>query len=118
MQVVMMAALLFCVFLCPHSADAIHGEYSISESGLECLDLCDRHDHGHHRECEIDASHSHEFRDDTSSISLLKVYCVSWTYVLLSLEEPKHSVCYPDIMAGISSHSFAVRQLDTIILRV
>lgn len=114
----MMAALLFCVFLCPHRADAIRGEYSISESGLECQGLCECHDHGQHHECEIDVSHSHDFRDDTSSVSLFKIYCVSLNYVLLTLEEPKNSVCYPDIMACINSHSLAIRHLDTIILRV
>jgi hypothetical protein len=117
-KVVMMMALLFCIFLCPHSADAVQADCSICEPGVECHDLCDCQSHSHQHECALDALHSHEFRDDTGLAFNWNFGHFNWTHVLLSFEEPRHPVCYSDVMANISSRSFAIRQLDTIILRV
>jgi hypothetical protein len=116
-QLVMLMALLFCVFLCPHSADARNVD-SICESGIECLDLCENHGHEHHHECELDGSHSHQYRNDTSS--LVEYVHIRWVCLTLLIGEPNqnYSFHYSDHMADRSSHTYAVRHLDKIILRV
>lgn len=116
-QLVMLMALLFCVFLCPHSADALPVD-SGCETGIECLDLC--HDHGseHHHECELDGSHSHQYRDETSLFNdLVQVRWVCLAIVFHAMES-KSSFQYLDRLYVRSYHTYAVRHLDKIILRV
>lgn len=117
-KVIMMMAILFCVFLCPHDADALSGDLTVCEQGTEHSDLCDCQDRSHHHECELDSSHSHEFRDDTASTIIFNFEHINWAYIAQLFEEPLKPFVYSDMMVRFSSHSFAVRHLDTIILRV
>jgi hypothetical protein len=113
-----MMAILFCVFLCPHSSDAFIDECSVCEPCIECQDLCECTGSSHEHEHCIDASCVYDFQSNETFDLVWTFDQIDWVHALLLLDEPKHPVCYPDIMAGISSHSFAIRQLDTIILRV
>ena len=116
-QLVMLMTLLFCIFLCPHGADALHVD-SACESGIECLDLC--HDDGaeHHHNCELDGSHSHQYRNDTSSLDeFVQVRWICVTILLYEAEQPTSFQCL-EKRAYQSTHTYAVRHLDKIILRV
>lgn len=117
-KVAMMMALLFCVFLCPHSADAFIDECAVFAPGIACQDLCECHDHGHHHTCEIDVSHSHEFLDDTSLALSLDFNQIGWVRIAPPLEEPQPPIHYFDVLVRSSIHTYAVRHLGTIILRV
>ena len=116
-KIVMMMALLFCIFFCPHSADAIQDECSTSEPAVACQNLCDCSSSSHQDEYCLE-SFIYDFRGDTSLTVYWNFDHVDWAHSVLSLDEPKHPICYSDIVARFSSHSFAVRHLDTIILRV
>ena len=113
----MMMALLFCVFLCPHGADAIQDKSIAFESVVACQDMCDCSGPNQQDDYCVESC-DYELRDETSLTVYWNFDHIDWTYALLSFEEPQHPVCHPDIVANINSHSFAVRQLDTIILRV
>lgn len=116
-QLVMVMALLFCIFLCPQGADAVWDECSVSQPSIECQDMCDCSEPVEHTDFCADSC-VYEYRDD----NLLTIYCnfdhIDWTYVILSFEEPQQPVCRTGIMANLNSHSFTVRHLDSIILRV
>lgn len=119
-KVVMMMALLFCLFLCPHGADAFQDACPVCEPGIECRGLCDCQDHHHNsqHECALDALHSHTFRDDTSLTFCLDIDHLDWAHAALFPDEPQRSFRNLSMVARVSSHTFAVRHLDTIILRV
>lgn len=109
-------AVLFCLFACPHGSAALPDVCAVCGPEIECQDLCDCH--GHQHECVLDAAHPHQFRDDTSPVFSLALAGAGWIYAVLALDEPRHSFRCPNLMARFSSHSFAIRHLDTVILRV
>ena len=114
---VMMMAVLFCVFLCPHHAESLNIA-SGCESGIECLDLCDHHGPDHHHECELDGSHSHQYRNETSSLDeFVQVQWICVAILLYEAEQPT-SFQFLEKRAYQSTHTYAVRHLDKIILRV
>ncbi len=112
----MFVAILFCLLMCPHDSFGAEQECRVCEAGFECQDLCDCHSPQH--QCALDSLHSHEFRDDTSSTSIQFNFDLSLVHVALLLDGPKHPFLYSDTIACSSAPSFAVRHLDTIILRV
>ena len=110
-------SMLFCLLMCPHDSLGVERGYHVCEAGFECQDLCDCQSHDHQQQCNVD-SYVHEIRDDTALPLPLDFNMVIWAHVALLLDEPQNPFVYSDMMARFSSHSFAVRHLDTIILRV
>ena len=115
-KVSMLMALLFCVFLCPNNSSAFQDDCSASESVVACEDLCESpcpspEDGGCFESCVYD------LRDEASFTVCWSVVHVDWDYIALLFNKPEHTVCYSDPMTR-SSHSFAIRHLDSIILRV
>jgi hypothetical protein len=109
--IMMMMAILFCVLICPHRA---HGSLGDGANTYTASCLC--HDHDTSHGCDCDAMHTHEFRDTKTP-----VFCASpaspnsWhaaTPPSTPLLKPHHATDEQ------RSHTFAVRHLDTIILRV
>ena len=117
-KVVMIMTLLFCVFLCPHGTDAALDEAVPAESAIECQHECESENHGHRHECELDILHSHEFRDDRSGELYPDFSRITWSVLVILPEQSQRFVQRDDAMARICSHTFAVRHLNTIILRV
>ena len=117
-KVVMMMALLFCLFLCPHGASAESEVCSVCGPEMVCHDLCGCQSQGPQHECAFDSAHSHEFRDDTSQIACLDLSNVLWVCVVAAVDAPQEVALFSDLVAASCSHTFAVRHLDTIILRV
>lgn len=116
-QLVMLMTLLFCIVLCPHEADAGWDEYSVYQPSIECQDWCDGPEPDENTDlCENVCVY--EYRSDTSRTVDWGLNQFDWTQVTQSCDEPNPPVCYTDIMANICSRSFAIRHLDTIILRV
>lgn len=113
----MMMALLFCIFLCPHSADAFLDDCFVSQPDIECQDMCDCSSPSQQDEYCLESC-VYELRDDAPLSVYWNLVHFDWAHIALSLEKPQHTVCYSDLMARVSSHSFAIRHLDTIILRV
>jgi len=112
----MFMALLLCVLVSPHGSFGTELDCPACAAGLECQDLCDCQDHG--AECVLDTSHVHLFHNDTAqdqSQNFVPVYFVCMT---LPLNDPQWTFGLPDPEADFGSRSFAVRHLDTIILRV
>lgn len=116
--VVIFVTILFCLLMCPHDSFGAEQGCRVCEVGFECLDLCDCQNAGQHHECALDSIHSHEFRDDTSSTGYFNFDLTLWNFVVLWPAEPQQLFCYSDAMTCLSSPSFAVRHLDTIILRI
>lgn len=116
-KIVMMMALLFCVFLCPHGADASLDECSAFEPVVECQDLCDCPEPVEHNDFCADSC-VYDYRDDTSIPVEWNFDYIDWSQVVLLLDERTETVHYPCIDSGFSSHSFTIRHLDSIILRV
>jgi len=114
----MFVAILFCLLMCPHDSFGAEQGCRVCAAGFECQDLCDCQNDGPQHQCALDSLHSHEFRNDTPSTANFDFSKIDWVYVALLLEEPHHLIHHSDSMARFSSHSFAVRHLDTIILRV
>ena len=112
-----MMALLFCVFLCPHSADAFLDECSAFKPVAECQDLCDCSEPVEHDDFCADPC-IYDYRGDTSLTAVWDFDHIDWSQVFLLLDETVELVHYPCIDSGFSSHSFTIRHLDSIILRV
>ena len=108
-------AVLFCLFFCPHDSKGIglaRGE------SFDCQDLCDCSDHGERHECALDVSHSHEFSNETSQSSDFNLDELVWVYVAFISTDVPQAVTYSHETALSCAYSYAVRHLDTIILRV
>jgi hypothetical protein len=108
-------AVLFCLFLCPHDSKGI----GLAQSGgSDCQDLCDCSDHGERHECELDVLHSHEFRNEISKASDFNLDELVWVYIVYISADVPQAVTYSHETALSCIYSYAVRHLDTIILRV
>lgn len=113
-QSVMILTILFCLFVCPHSATA-HTISSTGCSSAECHDLCNNTDH--HENCD-ESPCVYDYRNNDSFVPELPLLRMAWDYISFIFPEPKHLFLNLDVIGRSSSHSFAIRQLDTIILRV
>jgi hypothetical protein len=111
----MLLAVLFCLFLCPHDSKGIG---LARGTGFDCQDLCDPSDHGGHHECALDVLHSHEFPNETSQSSDFNLDELVWVYVAVISADVPLAVTYSHETALSCAYSYAVRHLDTIILRV
>ena len=134
-SVAMTVALLYCVFICPHSAEGgILHEYLSCDSSLTLHDTCDGHDHDHHNDhdlehththhhdhhnCELDSSHSHVFFNDSSSGRYdFSVGHTTWCTVDVSQRDTQQLSRYLQATGFVCSHTYTVRHLNKIILRV
>ncbi|MDF7806175.1 hypothetical protein P4E94_01920 [Pontiellaceae bacterium B12219] len=117
---VMVVALLLCVFLCPvaDACEMSHCPDSSQEIGhLDSHN--DHHHHGaHHPHCELDVAHPHEFFSNTTSIMVQQVEKVVFDYIVQLFEKSDYQRTYLDSIARDSRHTFTVRRLNKIILRV
>ena len=116
----MVMALLLCMFLCP-VADAY--EMSQCSDGSQVIELSgshnDHHHQGtHHHHCELDAAHSHEFFSNTTSTMVQQVEKIVFDYIVQLFEKSDYQRPYLDSIARDSRHTFTVRRLNKIILRV
>lgn len=116
-KLVMLMALLFCMFLCPHGADAVWDECSVYQPSIECQDMCDCSEPVEHNDFCADSC-IYEYRDDTLLAADWDFDHIDWSQVILLLDETVELVHYPCIDSGFSSHSLTIRHLDSIILRV
>ena len=135
-SIAMTVALLFCVFVCPHSAEGgILHEYFSCDSNLTLHDTCDGHDHDHHDDhapehkhdhhhhdhhnCELDSSHAHVFFNDSSSVKhVFNVGHATWCTVDLSQRDLQQHSRYLKATGFVCCHTYTVRHLHKIILRV
>jgi len=114
----MLMAVLFCVFLCPHSADAFQDKCSFFEPGGTCLDLCACSDRGGQHECALVELHPYQFLSETSKLSGMNLDDLIWVCTDFTSDDARQEVawaCETDIPCAFT---YTVRHLDTIILRV
>ena len=116
--IVMLLTILFLSLNCPHLSLATDLHCNCCVIELERHDLCNcpatavPHEHTLHQ------THAHEFWTDTSKTTLFNLILfnhtarVSW----LHSEDDVRPIRFS--LSDISRYSFAVRHLDTIILRV
>lgn len=114
----MFVAMLFCLLMCPHDSFGAEQGCRVCAAGFECRDLCDCQNEAQQHQCTLDPLHSHEFRNDTSSPLDFDFNKTVWVDATLLYEEPQRPFHCLDLMVRSGSHSFAVRHLDTIILRI
>ena len=109
-------AVLLGLLVFPHESFGAERDCPACAAGLECANLCDCSDHG--AECSLDTLHSHEFRNDATQSSALDLAPVALICMILLPDSPQQGLDQLDPTIGFASRSFAIRHLDTIILRV
>jgi hypothetical protein len=109
----MLLALFACCIICSPAAEAFHSErLQVSQcDGQECCD-CSENSEFCEESCE------YEQREDDDNELLLDLSLVTFNYLVLFISEQRFEPCLRTDSEHICSHSFAIRHLDTIILRV
>lgn len=105
-------AMLLCLLVFPHESFGAERDCPACAAGLECPNLCDCSGHG-----AKDASHSHEFRNDAAQNPVFDRAPVSQVCMILLPNDLPRVFGLLGSTIGFASRSFAVRHLDTIILR-
>ena len=105
--------MLLCLLVFPHESFGAERDCPACAAGLECANLCDCSGHG-----AKDASHPHEFRNDAAQNPVFDRVPVSLVCMILLTDDLPQAFGHLDPTVGFASRSFAVRHLDTIILRV
>jgi hypothetical protein len=117
--IVMLLMLLFLSFNCPHLSLAVESHCNSCVVGQGCRDLCDcpttpsPHEHLLHK------VQTHEFWDNTQKT--ISFDFIGFKFATDLFEWFSDAGVRPQrstFLANLSCHSFAVRHLDTIILRV
>ncbi len=111
-------SMLFFLLMCSHNTLGAEQGCHVSEADLVCQDLCDCQEHDQQHQCALESLHSHEFCDDAPSPINFDLSQHVFVYATLLCEKPNRPFHYLNTLVRFSSHSFAVRHLDTIILRV
>ena len=114
----MFLTILFCVFLCPHSPAALADSCRLCGPEIECRDLCDCRNHTHSDQCELESSLLYELRNNTFSVSDLVFNQFVKAYASQLLDEIQHLFCAPQTDPRLSSYTFVIRHLNSIVLRV
>ena len=114
----MLMALMICVFLCPNEASAFqcHDDTLLPTA---CQDFSDNH-HSCDNEDFCGVPCVYELRDDADLSVFLPLVQWHWIYnTQLFAEKAEHiNLWHLRKLAYSNSHSFAIRHLSTIILRV
>ena len=109
-------AVLLGLLMAPHELFGAEADCPACSVGLKCQDLCDCS--GQEAPCSLEVFHQQGFRNDSTPNQSFTPAPLFFIHRTLGLEASQPAIKQPLLQALQGCTSFAVRHLDTIILRI
>ncbi len=108
--IAILSMLFLCLFVCPSTTTDDHAH------NIDCHDFCKCNNHEQHN-CNLAASHSYKINNRQQNINF-NVNLTLLTLISFQQINNQDTSGYSLLRNKLNNHSYAVRHLNTVILRV